>query len=105
MTRPAVSQHLRVLTEAGLVTHARQGVRRVYRIDPRGLETMRAYLDRFWDLRWRRSRPPWKEMIVSSVPPVRKELVVAATAEHAFQVFTAGIDRWWPRQHHIGSRP
>ncbi len=49
VTRPAVSQHLRVLTEAGLVTHARQGVRRVYRIDPRGLETMRAYLDRFWD--------------------------------------------------------
>ena len=49
VTRPAVSQHLRVLAQAGLVTHARQGVRRVYRIDPRGLETMRAYLDRFWD--------------------------------------------------------
>jgi uncharacterized protein YndB with AHSA1/START domain len=44
-------------------------------------------------------------MIVSSVPPVRKELVVAATAERAFEVFTAGIDRWWPRQHHIGSSP
>ncbi len=42
---------------------------------------------------------------MSSVPPVRKELVVAATAEHAFQVFTAGINRWWPRQHHIGSSP
>jgi len=44
-------------------------------------------------------------MIVSSVPPVRKELVVAATAERAFDVFTAGIDRWWPREHHIGSSP
>ncbi len=44
-------------------------------------------------------------MTVSSVPPVRKEVVVAATAERAFQVFTDGIDRWWPRQHHIGSSP
>ncbi|HVY38610.1 MAG TPA: metalloregulator ArsR/SmtB family transcription factor [Polyangia bacterium] len=49
VTRPAVSQHLRVLTDAGLVTHQRDGARRVYRIDPRGLQMMRAYLDRFWD--------------------------------------------------------
>lgn len=42
---------------------------------------------------------------MSSVPPVRKELVVAASADHAFKVFTSGIDRWWPRQHHIGSSP
>ena len=42
---------------------------------------------------------------MSSVPAVRKELVVATTAERAFQVFTDGIDRWWPRQHHIGSSP
>lgn len=49
VTRPAVSQHLRVLTDAGLVRHERDGARRVYRIDPRGLEMMRGYLDRFWD--------------------------------------------------------
>ena len=42
---------------------------------------------------------------MSAVPPVRKELVVAASAEHAFNVFTSGIDRWWPRKHHIGSSP
>ena len=42
---------------------------------------------------------------MSTVAPVRKELVVAATAERAFKVFTDGIDRWWPRQHHIGSSP
>ena len=42
---------------------------------------------------------------MSSVPPVRKELVVAASADHAFEVFTTGIDRWWPRQHHIGKSP
>jgi len=49
VTRPAVSQHLKVLAGAGLVAHERDGTRRVYRIDPRGLEMMRAYLDRFWD--------------------------------------------------------
>jgi DNA-binding transcriptional ArsR family regulator len=49
VTRPAVSQHLKVLKEAGLVTHEKDGTRRVYRIDPRGVEAMRSYLDRFWD--------------------------------------------------------
>ena len=49
VTRPAVSQHLRVLERAGLVTHSREGTRRVYRMDPRGVEAMRNYLDRFWD--------------------------------------------------------
>jgi len=49
ISRPAVSQHLRVLESAGLVIHERQGTRRVYRIDPDGIEAMRSYLDRFWD--------------------------------------------------------
>lgn len=49
ISRPAVSQHLKVLETAGLVTHERQGARRIYRIDPSGLEAMRSYLDRFWD--------------------------------------------------------
>lgn len=49
VTRPAVSQHLKVLKDAGLVADTHEGTRRVYRIDPRGVEAMRAYLDRFWD--------------------------------------------------------
>ena len=49
VTRPAVSQHLRVLKGAGLVTDEPDGTRRVYRVDPRGIEAMRHYLDRFWD--------------------------------------------------------
>jgi DNA-binding transcriptional ArsR family regulator len=49
VSRPAVSQHLKVLQDAGLVVHERDGARRVYRVDPRGIEAMRAYLDRFWD--------------------------------------------------------
>jgi DNA-binding transcriptional ArsR family regulator len=49
VTRPAVSQHLKVLKGAGLVADRQEGTRRVYRIDPSGVEAMRAYLDRFWD--------------------------------------------------------
>jgi DNA-binding transcriptional ArsR family regulator len=48
VSRPAVSQHLRVLKEAGLVTDSRNGTQRLYRIEPRGLETLRHYVDRFW---------------------------------------------------------
>jgi uncharacterized protein YndB with AHSA1/START domain len=42
---------------------------------------------------------------VSYVEPVRKEVLVEASRERAFRVFTDGIDRWWPRQHHIGKSP
>ena len=49
VTRPAVSQHLKVLRTAGLVAQSRSGTRRVYRIDPKGIDAMRTYLDRFWD--------------------------------------------------------
>lgn len=40
-----------------------------------------------------------------NVEPVRKQILVEASAEHAFRVFTEGMDRWWPRQHHIGKSP
>ncbi len=49
VSRPAVSQHLRVLKGAGLVSDEQQGARRLYRIDPDGLGALRAYLDGFWD--------------------------------------------------------
>jgi DNA-binding transcriptional ArsR family regulator len=49
VSRPAVSQHLRVLKEAGLVLDTRDGTRRIYRVDPSGLAGIRAYFDSFWD--------------------------------------------------------
>ena len=49
VTRPAVSQHLKVLRDAGLVGVQQHGTRRVYYIDPKGVDAMRTYLDRFWD--------------------------------------------------------
>jgi DNA-binding transcriptional ArsR family regulator len=48
VTRPAVSQHLKVLKEAGLVDDRAEGTRRIYQIDPKGLGAMRAWLDQFW---------------------------------------------------------
>lgn len=50
VSRPAVSQHLKVLKDAGLVSDHPDGARRVYQIDPQGLGHMRAWLDQFWDV-------------------------------------------------------
>jgi DNA-binding transcriptional ArsR family regulator len=49
ISRPAVSQHLRVLKEAGLVTERRDGTRRLYRVEPKALADLRAYFDSFWE--------------------------------------------------------
>jgi DNA-binding transcriptional ArsR family regulator len=49
VTRPAVSQHLKVLKEAGLVTDRRDGTRRIYQANPDGVAALRAQLDGFWN--------------------------------------------------------
>jgi DNA-binding transcriptional ArsR family regulator len=49
VSRPAVSQHLKVLKDAGLVADQADGTRRVYYIDPEGLSELRRWLDQFWD--------------------------------------------------------
>ena len=48
VSRPAVSQHLKVLKEAGLITERRAGTRRIYAADPRALGELRAYVDGMW---------------------------------------------------------
>lgn len=49
VSRPAVSRHLRVLREAGLVAHDEHGTRNVYRLEPAGVEDLRAWLDEWWE--------------------------------------------------------
>jgi DNA-binding transcriptional ArsR family regulator len=49
VTRPAISQHLNVLKEAGLVSERRNGTKRLYRARPEGLVELRAFLEEFWD--------------------------------------------------------
>ena len=48
ISRPAVSQHLKVLKDAGLVADRADGTRRIYQLDPKGLAAVRDYFDRFW---------------------------------------------------------
>jgi DNA-binding transcriptional ArsR family regulator len=48
ITRPAVSQHLRVLKDAGLVVDEADGTRRLYRVNPDGIAVLRAYVEQFW---------------------------------------------------------
>ena len=49
VSRPAVSQHLKVLREAGLIAERREGTKRLYRLDPAGFEPVRSYFETFWD--------------------------------------------------------
>jgi DNA-binding transcriptional ArsR family regulator len=49
VTRPAVSQHLKVLKDAGLVIDRQAGTRRIYQLNPEGIGALRAYLDQFWN--------------------------------------------------------
>jgi DNA-binding transcriptional ArsR family regulator len=49
ISRPAVSQHLRVLKEAGLVTERKDGTRRIYGVEPKAIGDLRAYFDSFWE--------------------------------------------------------
>jgi DNA-binding transcriptional ArsR family regulator len=49
VSRPAVSQHLKVLKDAGLVRDQPAGSRRIYQLDPAGVDALRTYLDRFWN--------------------------------------------------------
>jgi DNA-binding transcriptional ArsR family regulator len=51
VTRPAISQHLTVLKEAGLVNERRNGTRRLYQARPEGLEELKAFIEGFWDRR------------------------------------------------------
>src|SRR6184192_578156 len=51
VTRPAISQHLNVLKEAGLVSERRNGTRRLYRARPDGLAELKEFLEEFWDVR------------------------------------------------------
>lgn len=72
VSRPAVSQHLKVLKEVGLVRDVQVGTRRVYSLDPVGIEGMRDYLDRFWS----RALASFKtrvEQHLESTPEQRRE--------------------------------
>jgi DNA-binding transcriptional ArsR family regulator len=69
VTRPAVSQHLKVLRDAGLVVERAEGTRRLYRLDPRGLAEVRAWIDQFWD----RALAAFKDAAETSIEPTEEQ--------------------------------
>ena len=62
LSRPAVSQHLKVLKDVGLVLDRKDGTRRLYQVDPEGIAVVRAHLDQFW----RRSLAAFQQVVESS---------------------------------------
>jgi len=108
VSRPAVSQHLKVLKSAGLVTGHPAGTRRVYSVNPAGLAAIRGYFDQFWQQSLARfqsaaSQPVQENDMTTQLPPasVTTGVDVEAPIEHAFRVFTEGIGSWWNPAHHI----
>ncbi len=111
VSRPAVSQHLRVLKDVGLVFDRQEGTRRLYQVDPDGLARLRAHLDAFWARSLAAFAHRTRELnTVDStaetvVEAVRREVVVEVGQAAAFEIFTADMTSWWPAHHHIGSAP
>ncbi len=107
ISRPAVSQHLRVLRDAGLVTDRQVGTRRLYQVDPEGVAALRGYLDLFWN----RSLAAFAAAIAtekgspmttqSTETAVRASVVVEAGQADAFTRFTERMADWWPPENHI----
>jgi DNA-binding transcriptional ArsR family regulator len=108
VSRPAVSQHLKVLKDAGLVVDQPVGNRRIYRVDPEGFAAFRAQIDGFWS----RTLAAYKrsaERIESGdgmttqtgQATVRTQIVVEVSIERAFAVFTERFGDFKPREHNI----
>jgi len=108
VSRPAVSQHLKVLREAGLVVDRKAGNRRIYAVDPAGVGALRAELDRFWN----QALATYKEVVEqdseevamtsqAEATTVRQQIVVDAPQERAFRVFVDQFDRIKPREHNM----
>lgn len=103
LTRPAISQHLKVLEEAGLVSVRRDGTRRLYRARPEGLAEVRAYLDGFWEGRLRLLQFAAEEeerrlrmAVREEAGVVVREVRIAARPEVVFGFFTEPekMTRW-----------
>jgi DNA-binding transcriptional ArsR family regulator len=101
VSRPAVSQHLRVLEEAGLVAASQNGTRRIYEIDHSGLIELRDWVDGLWDEvldRFETLVEKEAEMLKTSdlIAPVTKTRELGVGVEVAFELFTTRIAEWWP---------
>lgn len=105
VSRPAVSQHLRVLEDAGLVTASRQGTKRIYQVDRGGLNQLRKWVDGLWDEaldKFETLVMKEAEMLKTNeqIAPVVKTRELGVGVELAFELFTTRIAEWWPVASH-----
>ncbi|MEO0485675.1 MAG: metalloregulator ArsR/SmtB family transcription factor [Pseudomonadota bacterium] len=99
ISRPAVSQHLKVLTDAGLLDCEQQGKRRVYRLSQTGAAALRDYVNTLWDdaLRAFSDHAHLKAREAAmSLDPIVKTLTVPLDPQHAFELFASDLPSWWP---------
>jgi DNA-binding transcriptional ArsR family regulator len=118
ISRPAVSQHLRVLKDGGLVISQAEGTRRIYRLNPDGVGALRSWLDGVWGDalagfqkaaetagRLDHDENPNQEELMTTnapIPPITATAMVGLPVDQAFRVFTEDFTGWWPHQYHIG---
>jgi DNA-binding transcriptional ArsR family regulator len=105
VSRPAVSQHLRVLLDAGLVVAEREGASRVYRADAAGLAELRAWFEELWDdaldaFEAAARKEHEMRSTTEAIAPVVKTRTVPLPVEAAFDLFTGRIGEWWPTATH-----
>ena len=105
--RPAVSMHLRVLRDAGLVSARAEGTRRLYQLEPDALAALRDYLDWYWAQAletFKQHVEAEGEQQVEQELKVSKSIVVEAPPARAFELFI-DQERWWPIATHHMAEP
>lgn len=103
VSRPAVSQHLKVLAEAGLVEASASGNRHYYRARPAGLAALRTWTDQMWDQamgRFADFAERKEQGMESRIEPVVKRVTVPGTVSEVFALFTECLGEWWPLASH-----
>ncbi|MDX1511908.1 MAG: metalloregulator ArsR/SmtB family transcription factor [Nitriliruptorales bacterium] len=106
VSRPAVSQHLKVLVEAGLASARQEGARRLYAADAAGIEALRRWTEQLWSsaldgIAALAAPEQLKEGTMAKiVQPVVKTLRTPWSSADAFDVFTERIAEWWPLDTH-----
>lgn len=106
VSRPAVSQHLRVLLDADLARVTKVGTRRVYSANPAGMAALRDWIDRMWDMAMGSfadfaRRELEREMSSNDrLEPVIKVMTVPGSPAMVFELFTDKMAEWWPLESH-----
>ena len=103
ISRPAVSQHLKVLVSAGFLDATTQGTRRLYRLNHTGATQLRSYADGLWDdalSQFAHHAGQETPMPEDSLAPIVKTLFVPVRPVEAFRIFTEDLEAWWPVESH-----